>query len=344
MPQLPSGRMIVLDPTPLNTLLAAIHSQENRQAVLSIKSIADLYPYIGIATLVPASPDSDGSPPGPALMAGSLPLPPGMASRSTGFSVCALDALAADWSAEDRQSMSEFLDGRAQALFEAGLESVRKAQAELGELGDVVQGVREALASSEFTFDAWETVTDEPRRMERRYDFQLNSQVSLPQIVVTRILELIRRDDVRSVSCAYDDPVVWKALVDEQVQRAKESGLPPQDAFTLCGPDGGLWDTPVEAWGGVVHIPYEGLCGGDLLVRPTWRRFRIPEGTQTGRLSTAASVKCCYYVLSPEDFGEVPFATREEAGEWVLYRSKAPYEPCKPLANDLLDLVPIVES
>jgi len=90
---------------------------------------------------------------------------------------------------------------------------------------------------------------DEPERCERRYDDwgQRNNQVKLPEAVVAKILELIRQHDVRSVSCPYDDPELWLALVAEQVRRAAESGLPLQEAFTLCGPDGGLWDTPVEA-------------------------------------------------------------------------------------------------
>lgn len=150
----------------------------------------------------------------------------------------------------------------------------------------------------------------------------------LPELVVAKILELIAQDDVCSVSCPYDDPDVWRALVAEQVHRATGSGLPLQDAFTLSGPDGGLWTIQVATLGGDVHIPFEGLCGGDLLVRPKWRKFRVPEGTATGRLSTAASVNCCRYVLSPEDFGEVPFATRSMVGDWVLYKSIAPYEPC----------------
>ncbi len=180
---------------------------------------------------------------------------------------------------------------------------------------------------------------DEVQRCERRYDDwgQMDNRVILPAPVVKKVQDLIRQDDVRSVSCPYDDREVWEALVQEQVRRATASGLLPQDAFFLSGPDGGLWDTPVEEWGGYCHIPYEGLCGGDLLVRPTWRKFRIPQGIATGKLSTAASVSCCYYVLSPEDFGEVPFAYRESIGDgWVLYKSNLPYVPCNPLAGDVL--------
>jgi hypothetical protein len=171
---------------------------------------------------------------------------------------------------------------------------------------------------------------DEPERCERRYDDwgQRNNQVKLPALVVAKILELVRQEDVRSVSCPYDDLELWVSLFAEQVRRSAATGLPPQDAFTLCGPDGGLWDTPVEALGGYVHIPYEGRCGGDLLVWPKGGRFRVPQGSATGKLSAAASVRGCHYVLSPDDFGEVLFATRTMVGDWVLYKSNAPYEPC----------------
>ena len=80
-------------------------------------------------------------------------------------------------------------------------------------------------------------------------------RVNLPVPVAKKIQELIRQDDVRSVSCCYDDRDVWEALVQEQVKRATASGLLSQDAYFLSGPDVGLWDTPVEEWGGYCHIP-----------------------------------------------------------------------------------------
>ena len=156
------------------------------------------------------------------------------------------------------------------------------------------------------------------------------NQTKLPDAVVKKIRELILRQDVRSVSCPYDDPELWLLLIAEQVRRSKETGAAPQQAFTLCGPDGGLWDTPVAALGGDVHIPYEGVCGGDLFIRPTCRKFRIPQGTATGQLSTAAGSPGCYYVLSPEDFGVLTFASRTVVGSWVLYQSNAPYVSCDP--------------
>ena len=163
---------------------------------------------------------------------------------------------------------------------------------------------------------------------------RMNNQVKLPEPVVNKVLELIQQDNVRSVSCPYDDPELWLSLIAEQVRRSADTGLSPQTAFTLCGPEGGLWDTPVKTMGGEVHIPYEGVCGGDLFIRPSWRRFRAEAGMQTGRLSTAAGAPGCYYVLSPEDFGEVSFASRMVVGDWVLYQSNLPYVQCDPLGRD----------
>lgn len=174
----------------------------------------------------------------------------------------------------------------------------------------------------------------ELRRCERLYDFmQANNQVRLPEPVIKKVLELIRQDNVRSVSCPFDDPELWRELVAEQVRRSKQSQLSPQEAFALFGPDGGLWDTPVEEWGGYVHIPYEGLCGGDLLLLPEWRKFFAKDAEESEQLSSAVR-KCCYYLLSPRDFGELNCATRTSVGEWVLYQAKAHYVPCNPLRDE----------
>jgi len=164
-------------------------------------------------------------------------------------------------------------------------------------------------------------------------DFQFDDRVSLPEPVVQKILQLIQQDDVRSVFCSYDDPDLWRELIAEQVRRAQRTGLPAQEAFTLCGPDGGLWETPVEALGGIVHIPYEGVCGGDLFLFPKWRKFNAEVAEKTGRLSRAIG-KCCHYLLSPVDFGELNCATHAPVGDWVLYKAKTPYIPCDPLNRD----------
>ena len=152
----------------------------------------------------------------------------------------------------------------------------------------------------------------------------------LPAQVVDKVLELMQRDDIRSVSCPFNDYELWRGLVAEQVRRSKLSGLPPQDTFTLCGADGGMSDMPFDEWGGRVHLPYEGMCGGDLVLLPLWRKFFAEDAEENGRLSTAVRL-CCYHLLTPRDFGELSFATRTPVGDWVLYQSKMPYVPCDPL-------------
>jgi len=152
----------------------------------------------------------------------------------------------------------------------------------------------------------------------------------LPEQVISKVLELIQRDDVRSVSCPFNDYELWRSLVAEQVRRSKLSGLPPQEAFTLCGADGGMSDFPFDEWGGRVHLPYEGMCGGDLVLLPLWRKFFMESAEESGRLSSALRL-CCYHLLMPRDFGELSFATRTLVGDWVLYQSKVPYVPCDPL-------------
>lgn len=142
---------------------------------------------------------------------------------------------------------------------------------------------------------------DDTQRCEWRDDFQFDNRVKLPELVVNKILALIKQDNVQSVSCLYDDTELWRQLVAEQVRRSRLTGLSPQEAFTLSGPDGGLWDAPVQEWGGSVHIPYEGVRGGDLFIVAMWRKFFVESAERTGRLSTAIRA-CCHYVLIPEDF------------------------------------------
>lgn len=150
----------------------------------------------------------------------------------------------------------------------------------------------------------------------------------------TALERLIHLDSVRSVSCDFDDIALWRALISEQVKRARLSNLPLQKAFCLCGPERGLPDVPYEEWGGEVHIPYEGVCDGDLLIYPGWRRFTPERLTGNGRLSYATGGKCCNYVLVRRDYGELPGTVRQNFGDWTLYTSTSPHRDCNPFHGD----------
>lgn len=155
-----------------------------------------------------------------------------------------------------------------------------------------------------------------------------------PEPVRTAILELIRHEDIRSVSCPFDDFVLWRGLVGEQLRRAEATGLPLQQAFCLCGPDSGLSNLDVEDWGGEVHIPYEGACGGDLFILPRWHRFFADKVRDGGKLRWAVA-KPCNHVLLHGDHGELACATRSVIGDWTLYSSTAPHEDCNPFLDQV---------
>lgn len=139
---------------------------------------------------------------------------------------------------------------------------------------------------------------------------------------------MIAQDDVHSVSCPFGGLTIWRILVTEQIKRAQRLGLPPDEAFTLYGPDTGLNDLP-ENWGGYVHIPYEGMCDGDIVFLPSWRVFHPEKAGIDGSLAQTMRMQGCRYLFVPKsrELGDLPCATREEIGDWVLYRQKPEIPP-----------------
>ena len=157
------------------------------------------------------------------------------------------------------------------------------------------------------------------------------AEEELPDSVINMIGDLIKRDNVQSVSFPFNNTRVWRLLVNEQLQRAKLTGFSKQKAFTLSGPEGGLACDPT-AWGGVVHIPYEGCCMGDLFVKPSWRNLYKDHG-EDATLGDYATYwadpkigQSCHYLLQGEDMGEIGCAVRHVVGDgWFLYESNRPY-------------------
>lgn len=163
--------------------------------------------------------------------------------------------------------------------------------------------------------------------------------IEVPDALRTAILELIQNGDVRSVSCPFGDLQVWRALVAEQLRRSEATGLPLQRAFGLCGPDSGLPDIEVGDWGGEVHIPYEGACGSDLFILPSWHRFFADKVRDGGKLRWAVG-RPCNHVLLRGDHGELACARRRAIDEdWTLYSTFEPYQDCSPFVEQDLEAV-----
>lgn len=175
--------------------------------------------------------------------------------------------------------------------------------------------------------------------------------------LVDLILAMAARDDVRSVSCPFGGERLWRGLMEEQLRRAKASGAALEDAFFLAGSDAGISgiakdfpgmdEVPEEQWydgstleermGGRIHIPYEGVCGADLLVYPDWRKIYPEYWARPGaRIDSATAGKPCNHLLIEQDLGEAACVTRTGpiAGTWWLYSSTAPSKDCSPVHQD----------
>ncbi|GAB3261560.1 hypothetical protein [Chitinimonas naiadis] len=147
------------------------------------------------------------------------------------------------------------------------------------------------------------------------------------------IEHLIQLDTVHSVACPFKDEKLWRMLVEEQQGRTVATGLPPQTAFTLCGPDHGLGFNP-EEWGGVVHFSYEGICCCDLTMAPDWFRFNTAQAISGGALRYGlGGIGRCHFLISHRDHGEMPCATRKQVGNWFVYESTAEYLRAYPLLS-----------
>jgi len=130
------------------------------------------------------------------------------------------------------------------------------------------------------------------------------------------IKELIVRETVQSVSYLEQDYALWRLLVEQQVRRANKDQKTVQEAFKLCGPDNGIPFVVAKDCGGEIHIPYEGDCDGDILIKTSWRKFRFEAMKST-----------CQFLLTQEDYGEQECAYRTVADDWILYEYKGLYIP-----------------
>ena len=152
-------------------------------------------------------------------------------------------------------------------------------------------------------------------------------QESLSPELLQTILQLALHTNVRSVSCPFDEPALWRALSEIQLRRADELGVAPQQALRLSGPDSGLDGIAPEDWAGEIHIPYEGAAPGDLFIQPDWRELRLDADHADGSLTQVNGGTPCHFLLAEKDFGELACATRRFVDGWVLYESKSPYRP-----------------
>ena len=135
MAQLPSGRHVAIQATPLFDLIdAACTPDAVITRLLQIERLADLSPYIDVLFFREA-PDAAA----PTVAPGGQPVPSGLEPIASGYTLATIHEVVRDWSPEDQRAFAEYLGSeRMQAHMSALLERVSEVKHRLGREGDFV--------------------------------------------------------------------------------------------------------------------------------------------------------------------------------------------------------------
>lgn len=202
-------------------------------------------------------------------------------------------------------------------------------QAMILELFPVVQQAQKYLANSPDPLTQRELRQIEqithPEMMTARTHRRTNvselppGKEQLPKSLFAYLQTLIETEEIRSLSGQVGDYYFWRMLIETQLARAENSGLPPRQAFGLGSADCGVpWLSP-KFLGADVHVPYEGVCGGDIFFMPDWFRFDAESAAAAGRLTAGTWDKHCRYLITQRDLGELPFARHHQFSDWHVY-------------------------
>lgn len=137
MPQLPSGRHVALDPSPLNQLIDDVLHERTlaHWPLLAIESPNDCLKHIEINYMEPVL--DVGA---PNLAKGSLPIDSTLRQVRTGLTVENVLADASDWSREDKEFFCDFLSSeRVRDFLDNHFENIKQIQASLREDGSFLQ-------------------------------------------------------------------------------------------------------------------------------------------------------------------------------------------------------------
>lgn len=138
MPQLPGGRHVAINATPLAALLDDANNPVNAQKIMAINSPHDLEAYIEVIFLMPEAEAADRGF-DTEFINNSLPRPPGLFAVRSGFCLSDWPVLTRDWNDEDKVAFREFIDGR-------GAETFDRCMAEVGIAQDAMRNASEMTA------------------------------------------------------------------------------------------------------------------------------------------------------------------------------------------------------
>lgn len=127
MPQLPSGLLVGIDPTPLADLLKEAALPWNIHKAMAINNTRDLYPYIDVTLFIPEA-NANANAATLEFRSDSLSRPPGLIPALSGYRLSQWSTLATRWSEADKAAFEDFLATRAMSLFDEGLDTAHKIQ------------------------------------------------------------------------------------------------------------------------------------------------------------------------------------------------------------------------
>jgi len=137
MPQLPSGKHIALDPSPLQKLLDEVSEGLNVHELMEIESVGQLFSRINVLYL-----RSSGSGSRLPLAKFSVVPPENLEPYPSGFNLVSIQGEVETWDVADQKAFITFLnEERTNAFFENILDTVRTYQEKFTEHPDTLQGL-----------------------------------------------------------------------------------------------------------------------------------------------------------------------------------------------------------
>ena len=136
MAQLPSGRHIAIQATPLFALIEAVCLPNAIiTRLLEIEMVADLRPYIDVMFFHDSVETSTQE-----IAPGGKPLPSGIEPYVSGYTLATIGPVSTEWPVDDQDAFAEYLASEpVQGFLVALLNKVSQAKHRLGREGDAIQ-------------------------------------------------------------------------------------------------------------------------------------------------------------------------------------------------------------
>ena len=137
MPQLPSGRHIALDPSPLQQVIEDAYEGLAAHELMAIDRLEKLFAYIDVLYFRPGQLDTDLQ-----LANFSIVPPDGLEPYASGFNVVSIQREVESWREEDKKAFVRFLNSqRVNEFLVSLMEAVNERKSQLTDNPQTLQGM-----------------------------------------------------------------------------------------------------------------------------------------------------------------------------------------------------------